>query len=115
MKEFLLYDLMQVEKDVEFKFIRYPLVALANQDWEELNLYTVTEQYILEQGVEVPREQVWHWLTEELGAREATLDLVLANSKDIFFYTRGQYGEYIHRINLEWTEEKENQLLDWVG
>lgn len=111
---YLLYDLLRAKEDSEFLFVRYPLVALANQEWEDISLQTITEQYILEQGAEVPREQVWNWLIEEVGARESTLDLVLSSSQDIFYYTRGKYGEYIHRDNLEWTVHKESQLLTWV-
>lgn len=109
-----LYDLMKSQYKEEYKFVRFPLIALADQEWEEMSLKTITEQYILEQGVEVPREQIVQWLTEELGARESTIDIVLSYSKDIFYYMRGRYGEYIHRDNIGWNEEKEQQLNNWI-
>ena len=112
---YTLYDLLQLEADERFIFARYPLVALAGQEWGDLNLQALTEQYVLEQGTLVPREQLWQWLTEELGARESTLDLVLSNSRSIIYYTRGQYGEYVHRDTIGWTPEKENALVDWAN
>ncbi|MCT1398486.1 hypothetical protein M4D81_05640 [Paenibacillus sp. p3-SID867] len=111
----LLYDLMQAYTDTETKFIRYPFVVRAGQEIEDVSMQNLTEQYILEQGLEVPREQVWQWLTDELGARQETLDGVLFNSKNIFYYTRGQYGEYIHRDNLGWDDAKEQQLMNTVS
>lgn len=110
----LLYDLMQAYTDTETKFIRYPFVVRAGQEIEDVSMQNLTEQYILEQGLEVPREQVWQWLTDELGARQETLDGVLFNSKNIFYYTRGQFGEYIHRDNLGWDDAKEQQLINMV-
>lgn len=111
---YLLYDLLQERAGNQFKFLRFPLVTLAGEDIEEVSMQAITEQYILEQGVEVPREQVWQWLTEEVGAFETTLDNVLSYSKEIFYYTRGQFGEYIHRDNLGWDDQKEQELLNWV-
>ena len=111
----LLYDLLQVHTNAEMKFVRFPFVVRAGQEIEDVSMQTITEQYILEQGTEVPREQVWQWLTEELGAREETLDAVLFNSKNIFYYTRGQYGEYIHRDNFGWDDLKEQDLVNLVS
>ncbi|NGZ74077.1 sigma factor-like helix-turn-helix DNA-binding protein [Saccharibacillus alkalitolerans] len=111
---YLLYDLVQDSVDEKYGFVRYPWIALEGHEWENVSVQGVVEQYVLEQGAEVPREQVWQWLTEELGAREASLDLVLSSSRDIFYYTRGRFGEYIHRDNLGWTQEQEDRLLQRV-
>lgn len=113
---FLLYDLLQEYADSDIRFIRFPYVVPAGGDIEKVSTQVLIEQYIADQSLEipVPREQVLQWLTEELGGREESLDLILAVSKDIIYYLRGQYGEYIHRQNLGWNEDKEEELLALV-
>lgn len=113
---YTLYDLLQTEEAdlTNFNFVRYPLVAVADQESENLTLQLLTEQYILDQGGIVSRSQVWDWLTQELGATENTLDIVLSNSRDLFYYTRGKNGEYIHKDNLAWKQEHEEKLVSWV-
>lgn len=113
----LLYDLLQEFADNTIKFIRFPFVIPAGQEIEKVSMQTLIEQYIADQSLDMPvsREQVMQWLTEELGAREESLDLILSSSKDIIYYTRGQYGEYIHQNNLGWDDAKEQQLLDLVS
>ncbi|WP_019638854.1 sigma factor-like helix-turn-helix DNA-binding protein [Paenibacillus fonticola] len=113
----LLYDLLQEFADNDIKFIRFPFVIPAGQDIERVSMQALIEQYIADQSLEMPvsREQVMQWLTEELGAREESFDLILSSSKDIIYYARGQYGEYIHQDNLGWDDVKEQQLLDLVS
>ncbi|WP_418038772.1 DUF4145 domain-containing protein [Paenibacillus xylanilyticus] len=113
---YTLYDLLQTEEAelTNFNFVRYPLVAVADQESENLTLQMLTEQYILDQGGIVSRSKVWDWLTQELGATENTLDIVLSNSRDLFYYTRGKNGEYIHKDNLAWRQEHEDELVGWV-
>lgn len=114
---YLLYDLLKgIEEYMDkFRMIRYPLILSADHPAGELTLQTLVEQYLEEQESEVAREVVYHWVTEEVGARAETLDLVLSASKDIFFYQDGQFGEYIHRKSFDWTDEKENRLVGLVN
>ncbi|MDO7907579.1 sigma factor-like helix-turn-helix DNA-binding protein [Paenibacillus sp. JX-17] len=113
----LLYDLIQEFAANNTNFIRYPFVVPAGQDIEKVNMQILIEQYIADQSLELPvsREQVLQWLTEDLGGREESLDIILSASKDIIYYSRGQYGEYIHRESLGWSEDKEEQLLNLVN
>ncbi|WP_317966717.1 sigma factor-like helix-turn-helix DNA-binding protein [Paenibacillus sp. CCS19] len=114
---YLLYDLLKglaTEKD-GYRMVRYPLIISVDHPAEELTLQTLVEQYLEEQEAEVAREVVYHWVTEEVGARAVTLDHVLANSEDIFYYQEGQFGEYIHRTRLGWTAEKEKLLVKMVN
>lgn len=113
----LLYDLLQDFADNTLKFIRYPFVISAGQDIEKVSMQALIEQYIADQSLEFPvsREQVVQWLTDEVGAREDSLDMILSSSKEIIYYARGQYGEYIHRENLGWNEDKETHLLNLVN
>lgn len=114
---FLLYDLLQEFADNITKFIRFPFVIPAGQEIEKVSMQTLIEQYVADQSSELPvsREQVMQWLTEELGAREESLDLILSVTREIIYYARGQYGEYIHRENLGWDDTKEQQLMDLVS
>ncbi|MFD0960583.1 sigma factor-like helix-turn-helix DNA-binding protein [Paenibacillus chungangensis] len=112
---YLLYDLLKVFDIPNHRFARYPLISNDNYPIEELTLLTVVEQYIEEQEAEVPRELVYHWVTEELGAREETLDQALASSSNIFYYQSGQFGEYIHRKRLGWTSDDERQLVEDIN
>ncbi|MFF2480096.1 hypothetical protein [Paenibacillus sp. NPDC058071] len=112
---YLLYDLLKGTDGSRFRMIRYPLILSADHPAGELTLQTLVEQYLEEQEAEVAREVVYHWVTEEVGARAETLDSVLAASTDIFFYQNGQFGEYIHRKRFGWTDEKESNLVELVN
>ncbi|MGO4371568.1 sigma factor-like helix-turn-helix DNA-binding protein, partial [Paenibacillus sp. MCAF20] len=112
---YLLYDLLKGTDGSIFRMVRYPLILSADHPAEELTLQTLVEQYLEEQEAEVAREVVYHWVTEEVGARAETLDGVLAASKDIFFYQDGQFGEYIHRKRFGWTDEIASRLVDAVN
>lgn len=112
---YLLYDLMKEVEDEGFRMIRYPLILSADHPAGDLTLQTLVERYLEEQEAEVPREVVYHWITEEVGARAETLDMVLRSSNDIFYYKDGKFGEYIHRTRFGWTEEKELHLVELVN
>lgn len=112
---YLLYDLLQGMDDSRFRFVRYPLISSASRPLEDVTLQTIIEQFIAEEEAEVPREVVYQWLTEEVGASETTLDMVLGKSEQIFYYTGGQFGEYIHRDRLGWTKEHESKLIAFVS
>ncbi|MCR2807727.1 DUF4145 domain-containing protein [Paenibacillus soyae] len=111
---YLLYDLLQGQEQSKFRFVRYPLISSADQPIEEVTLQSIIEQFILEQEAEVPRELVFQWVTEEVGATETTLDSVLSRSKLIYYYSYGQFGEYIHRGHLGWTEDQESDVVNLI-
>ncbi|MUT67841.1 sigma factor-like helix-turn-helix DNA-binding protein [Paenibacillus sp. NEAU-GSW1] len=112
---YLLYDLLQGLGLDRLRFARYPLISTDDHPLEGLTLQTMVEQYLAEQEAEVPRELVYHWVTEEVGARETTLDIALSNSDVIYYYRSGQFGEYIHRDRLGWSEEKKDCLVEYVS
>jgi len=112
---YLLYDLLKGTDGSRFRMARYPLVLSADHPAGELTLQTLVEQYLEEQEAEVAREVVYHWVTEEVGARAETLDTVLSTSKEIFYYQYGQFGEYIHRKRFGWTDEKQIRLVEAVN
>ncbi|MCK9858314.1 DUF4145 domain-containing protein [Paenibacillus sp. ATY16] len=111
---YLLYDLLKGLEESKFRLVRYPLILSASHPAGELTLQTLVEQYLEEQDCEVAREVVYHWVTEEVGARAETLDSVLSASNVIYYYQDGQFGEYIHRNCFGWNEEKERYLVDAV-
>lgn len=112
---YLLYDLLKAIEGSRFRMVRYPLILSASHPAEGVTIQILVEKYMEEQEAEVAREVVYHWVTEEVGARAETLDTVLSVSKEIFFYQDGQFGEYIHRKRFGWTVEKEVHLVEEVN
>lgn len=108
---YLLYDLLTGLDDERFRMFRYPLITLSSHPAEGMTLLAMVEQYMEDQEAQVPREEVYEWVTDDVGASAATLDNALASSKNIFYYRAGQFGEYIHRIRLGWTAEREQELV----
>lgn len=103
---YLLYDILQAKAGHLFKFIRYPHVLSLNTDVDHVNMKMVVEEYLLEQGMEVAREELIEWMVEEIGGRTSLIDNIVSQSNKIFYYSRGQYGEYIHQDVIGWNEEK---------
>lgn len=111
---YLLYYLLRSKCANHFMLPRYPHIVKIGSDLETASIRTLVEDYILEQGYEVSREEVMDWLVNELGARENALDITLQLSDRIFYYTRGQYAEYVHEMTIGWNEEKQLMLKNAV-
>ncbi|WP_144613186.1 sigma factor-like helix-turn-helix DNA-binding protein [Bacillus cereus] len=111
---YLLYYLLRSKCDDHFMLPRYPHIVKIGSELETASIRTLVEDYILEQGYEVSREEVMDWLVNELGARENALDITLQLSDRIFYYTRGQYAEYVHEMTIGWNAEKQLMLKNTV-
>ncbi|HDR6309430.1 TPA: hypothetical protein QCU60_001251 [Bacillus cereus] len=111
---YLLYYLLRAKCEDHFMFPRYPHIVKIGSELETASIRTLVEDYILEQGYEVSREEVMDWLVNELGARENALDVALQLSDRIFYYTRGQYAEYVHEMTIGWNAEKQLMLKNVV-
>ncbi|PFJ17075.1 hypothetical protein COD67_17040 [Bacillus cereus] len=111
---YLLYQLLRSKCAAHFMFPRYPHILKIGSELETASIRTLVEDYILEQGYEVSREEVMDWLVNELGARENALDVALQLSDRIFYYTRGQYAEYVHEMTIGWNAEKQLMLKNVV-
>ncbi|PGS96650.1 hypothetical protein COC98_16655 [Bacillus anthracis] len=111
---YLLYYLLRSKCANHFMLPRYPHIVKIGSDLETASIRTLVEDYILEQGYEVSREEVMDWLVNELGARENALDITLQLSDRIFYYTRGQYAEYVHEMTIGWNAEKQLMLKNAV-
>ncbi|WP_234574367.1 sigma factor-like helix-turn-helix DNA-binding protein [Bacillus cereus] len=111
---YLLYYLLRSKCDDHFMLPRYPHIVKIGSELETVSIKTLVEDYILEQGYEVSREEVMDWLVNELGARENAFDIALQLSDRIFYYTRGQYAEYVHEMTIGWNAEKQLELKNVV-
>ncbi|MGC7810696.1 sigma factor-like helix-turn-helix DNA-binding protein [Bacillus paranthracis] len=111
---YLLYYLLRSKCDDHFMLPRYPHIVKIGSELETASIKTLVEDYILEQGYEVSREEVMDWLVNELGARENAFDIALQLSGRIFYYTRGQYAEYVHEMTIGWNAEKQLELKNVV-
>lgn len=111
---YLLYYLLRSKCANHFMLPRYPHIVKIGSELETASIRTLVEDYILEQGYEVSREEVMDWLVNELGARENALDITLQLSDRIFYYTRGQYAEYVHEMTIGWNAEKQLMLKNTV-
>lgn len=111
---YLLYSLLKHRFRDQYQFPRYPHIARLDTDIDNLTVTSIIEDYLLEQGCEVSREELVHYITEEIGAREVTLYVAIQNSEKIFYYTRGQFSEFIHCDVIGWNEEKQKQLHEVI-
>ena len=109
-----LYHLLRASYEERFVFPRYPHIVKHASDLNDISVTSLVEEYILEQGYEVSREEVLDWLINEVGARENALDVALQKSECILYYTRGLYAEYIHEETIGWNAEKQLMLKNAV-
>ncbi|MGG1140075.1 sigma factor-like helix-turn-helix DNA-binding protein [Bacillus mycoides] len=109
-----LYHLLRARYEERFVFPRYPHIVKHASDLNDISVTSLVEEYILEQGYEVSREEVLDWLINEVGARENALDVALQKSECILYYTRGMYAEYIHEETIGWNAEKQLMLKNAV-
>ncbi|MBX0358362.1 hypothetical protein [Halobacillus sp. Nhm2S1] len=106
---YLLYHtLKRVYKDVRYP--RHPYITKEDINKDELSMVSLVEEYVKSWESEVPREELHDWITSELGGHGRLLDNVLQRSENIFYYTSGRSGEYIHRDVIGWNEEKKEEL-----
>lgn len=106
----LFYELLSNRYSGEvLRFIRYPFISKHGSPVEAVSKEVLIEGYLKEEKHEVQREDVIAFV-EQVGGKAAFVDHVLTKSKDIYYYTRGQYGEYVHKETLGWSNEKAKQL-----
>ncbi|MBA2937026.1 hypothetical protein HZF08_01760 [Paenibacillus sp. CGMCC 1.16610] len=116
---YLLYSLIREHCQEQFSCPRAPHIVLKGMEEEGISFTYLIENYLLDRGEVVSREEMLYWLTEEIGTSSLKLEMALSESTKIFYYTRGQLGEYIHEDVLGWNNSfKErlhlsvNELLD---
>ncbi|MBU5465814.1 DUF4145 domain-containing protein [Virgibacillus sp. MSJ-26] len=109
---YVLYGLLKNMGLSTFKFPRFPYAVLEEFEGDTLTIKDLVEGLILEENRIVAREEVNFWLTELLGEGSRILDLVLLRSNNLLYYSRGQFGEYVHRDTIQMDEEKVQTILD---
>ncbi|GGH73271.1 hypothetical protein JOD43_000034 [Pullulanibacillus pueri] len=110
----ILYAILKNRNEIEAKFPRYPYIVSLTHKFDTLSGIRFIEQFILEQEDIVAREEVESWVAEVFGENDRVLDVALVQVPDILYYTKGQFGEYIHRKVIGIDERKETQIHDIV-
>jgi hypothetical protein len=107
----LLYAILKERERERFRMPRYPYILTQDALIDQMSAKGLIEEYIQEQQDIVPREEVSQWITDVFGENDSILDIVLLNSKEILYYSRGQYGEYIHKQTIGYDRDLEKQIL----
>ncbi|MDO6654517.1 sigma factor-like helix-turn-helix DNA-binding protein [Anaerobacillus sp. 1_MG-2023] len=93
------------------RFPRYPYILSIDAKKDHLSAQRLIENFIEEKKEIVSREEIIQWMLDIFGEDDSFLDLTLLNSKEILYYTRGKYGEYIHSSTIGYTKDMENKVL----
>ncbi|WP_261303983.1 sigma factor-like helix-turn-helix DNA-binding protein [Paenibacillus andongensis] len=107
---YLLYSLLREYCQEQFSCPRAPHIVQKGMEEEEISFTSLIENYLLDRGEVVSREEILYWLTEEIGTSSFKLEMALRESTKIFYYTRGQQGEYIHEDVLGWNDPFKERL-----
>lgn len=97
---YVLYYLLKNIKRHSMHFPRFPYIVSENFRGDSLASRELVEEYLLEERRIVAREEVINFLEEKIGVGSSVLDLALVRSNDIFYFSYGQYGEYVHRETI---------------
>ncbi|WP_342357524.1 sigma factor-like helix-turn-helix DNA-binding protein [Priestia megaterium] len=106
----LLYGILKNRFHEEFLFPHYPHILNVGAESDSVSMIKIVESYLLEQGCEIPREELVDWMVSDVGGSVRTIDMTLSSSDNILYYTRGKFGEYIHKEVIGWNEEKALKL-----
>lgn len=96
----VLYALIRKYLAEEVHFPRYPYIVAEEFAGDSLAAQHIVEEYIREEERIVAREEAIHWLDETFGMESIVLDNALVVSSNIYYYSVGQFGEYVHRDTL---------------
>ncbi|RLQ93627.1 DUF4145 domain-containing protein [Falsibacillus albus] len=107
----LLHAILKDRERDSFRMPRYPYILTKDATIDQFSAKGLIEEYIQEQQDIVPREEVSQWITDVFGENDSILDIVLLNSKEILYYSKGQYGEYIHKQTIGYNAELEQRIL----
>lgn len=103
----ILHAVLKKMDGLPVRFIRYPYIVSTTHEVDTISGIGYIEQFILEQEDIVAREDAEAWVEDVFGQNDRILDIALVQVPDILYYTKGRYGEYIHRKNIGIHEEKE--------
>ncbi|WP_217703276.1 sigma factor-like helix-turn-helix DNA-binding protein, partial [Piscibacillus halophilus] len=109
-----LYNALRYYFHGDLLYFRYPYITEFGREFDEMTNVKLIESYVLEEMAEVSREEVADWVINELGGNDGTVHNVLSSSNNLLTYTRGKFGELIHRDVIGWNDEKEKQLIQVI-
>lgn len=109
----LLYALLRRIGHSNAKITRYPYIVSSDFHIDVISCRKFVEDFIREQQDIVPREEVDEWIQDLFGQNGARiLDIALIQSNDILYYSKGRYGEYIHRDTIRMYGETEQLVQE---
>ncbi|WP_110113061.1 sigma factor-like helix-turn-helix DNA-binding protein [Bacillus sp. CGMCC 1.16541] len=112
---YVLYSLLKDRVGDQFQLHRFPHIVRLGEEADSVTVRSLMENYLLEMGCEVSREEMLDWLQNEIGAREQMFDSMLPACEKIYYYTRGQFAEFLHEDVLGWNEEKAAELTRYIN
>ncbi len=92
-------------------FPRYPYILNEMTGMDDISGRNLVENFMKDRKEIVSREEVQQFLEDLYGHQNAVLDISLQQSGDILYYSRGQFGEYVHRDIVGLKEEKLQSVL----
>lgn len=108
---YVLYFLLKENPLDGVYFPRFPYIVTENIDGDSLAAQYLVEEFVREENRIVAREEVLNWLQEKVGAGNRVLDIALIRTTDIYYYSVGQYGEYVHRETIGLTDDMEMKIV----
>lgn len=106
----ILHAILKKRGGLPVRFLRYPYIVTTTHEFDTMSGIRYLEQFILEQEDIVAREEAEAWVEEIFGQNDRILDIALVQVPDILYYTKGRFGEYIHRKNIGIHEERETHI-----
>ncbi|WP_160141643.1 sigma factor-like helix-turn-helix DNA-binding protein [Salicibibacter halophilus] len=111
----LLYDLLKIHYGDKYEFIRYPHILSSQTEMSDVSNRGIVEDFVKENESIVSREEVINFITESVGAHPKILDFALSFSDHLLYFTRGQYGEYVHYDVIGWNNDKQEEIEQQVS
>lgn len=111
---YILYAVLREFSHVKAKLPRFPYVVALGHEADLLSGRRLIERIIKDEGTIIAREEVNQLIKELFGHNNRILDLALVQSNDILYYTKGQFGEYIHRDTINMHGESEQKIHEIV-
>lgn len=108
--KYVLYGVLRGLGCVNAKFKRFPYIVSNDYNFDSFSGRRLIEEYIRDENRIVAREEVNQWVEDLFGQNDQILDLALVHSKDLLYYSKGRYGEYIHRDTINMHDEIEQAV-----
>lgn len=112
----LLYSLIQSQFSDHFAFPGFPHVAVRRLSSNtRITNRKEVEDFLLMMGTSVFKEELRQEFIERRGWTSSALDNILSTSAKILPVERGTNAEYVHREVIQWSDEKQRELEEWLA